>query len=59
MKELLFNTFLLLFILICWGISFNALLNSDGKCEGICEYCVYSGNCPQEKKEEENERKQF
>lgn len=30
------------------GIAFSALVTSDGKCRGVCEGCVYSGNCPQE-----------
>ena len=55
MKQLLSNILLILLAGVCWGVAFSALITSDGKCEGICENCVYSGNCPQEK--EKNERK--
>lgn len=57
MKQLLSNIFLLLFAGILWGIAFSALVTSDGECKGVCEGCVYSGNCPQEK--EKNERNEF
>lgn len=57
MKQLLSNILLILLAGVCWSVALSALITSDGKCKGICENCVYSGNCPQEKKEEENERK--
>lgn len=49
------NIILGILLIVCWCVAFYALINSDGKCTGICNGCVYSGNCPQE--EEKNERK--
>ena len=36
--------------LLLWGVAVYFLAKSDGKCQGVCDGCVYSGNCPQERR---------
>lgn len=39
----------ILLLVIMWSIFLKNLVQSDGICRGVCEGCVYSGWCPQEK----------
>lgn len=33
-----------------WSIVVPALVKSDGICRGVCDGCMYSGDCPQERR---------
>jgi hypothetical protein len=33
-----------------WSIVVHALTKSDGSCQGVCDGCMYSGDCPQERR---------
>lgn len=39
----------ILLLVIMWSIFLKNLVQSDGICRGVCDGCVYQGNCPQEK----------
>ena len=36
--------------LLLWAVAVYFLAKSDGICRGVCEGCVYQGNCPQERR---------
>lgn len=44
------DTLRILLLVIMWSIFVVKLVQSDGICRGVCEGCVYSGWCPQERK---------
>ena len=46
------DALLVLAAAIFWLIAVMALVRSDGNCSGVCDGCVYSGNCPQERRDE-------
>jgi len=45
-----FDFVLMLITALLWTVFVVAVVNSDGICDGVCEACVFSGWCPQERK---------
>ncbi len=41
---------LVLLWIILWAIVASCIVRHDGICRGVCNGCVYSGWCPQERR---------